>query len=629
MKKPKQEIKSVKQIVENHPKSNKTVLIIGAGLFLISFLVYFNTLGHGFVLDDPLAIELNKNVTSGVSGIDDILKGGYRENNFGGQLYRPVSLIQFAIEWQISPNDPAIHHFFSVFWYALSVVLMFLVLSGWFNGYSILFPFAIALLFALHPIHTEVVANIKSRDEIMSLFFILASFYTYQKYIIGQGKTWVMLSMALYFLALLSKESAVTMFPVFGMISWWFGRKNIRQSVVDGILFVIPVLILLAIRASIFGGQSAPATDIMDNPIVSAQGWGERLPTAMIILWKYIALQLFPHPLASDYSYLVIPVTGFGNMMVWISIIIHVLLALVFFKVLKSRNPISFFILAYMLSISLFSQIPLVIGTMFGERLAYLASFWFVGGVIYIISLRLIKDGHAEENDIKAVFSKNTLFAGFILTIGLLMTYKTILRNGDWKDNYTLFIKDSETHPQSVRLHNGAADQLVKASQNASLSTQEISALQDKAEQHCNAIMKIRPVPTAYLTLGNIRLNQKRYEESIKYYDQVNDLKAIVDQNKALAYREIGRQAGEKEKNIVKSQDMLNRSLQLNDQDAETWYLMGVSYGVSGNHQKAAENFEKAFQLKPGPDYARNVITAYQYLGNQVKVQEYQKYLNK
>jgi protein O-mannosyl-transferase len=296
---------------------------------------------------------------------------------------------------------------------------------------------------------------------------------------------------------------------------------------------------------------------------------------------------------------------------------------------LKSRNPISFFILAYMLSISLFSQIPLVIGTMFGERLAYLASFWFVGGVIYIINLRLIKEGPTEENDIKAVFSKNTLFAGFILTIGLLMTYKTILRNGDWKDNYTLFIKDSDTHTQSVRLHNGAADQLVKASQNASLSPQEISALQDKAEQHCIAIMKIRPVPTAYLTLGNIRLNQKRYEEAIKYYDQVNDLKAIVDQNKALAYREIGRQAGEKEQNIVKSQDMLNRSLQLNDQDAETWYLMGVSYGVSGNHQKAAENFEKAFQLKPGPDYARNVITAYQYLGNQVKVQEYQKYLNK
>jgi len=72
---------------------------------------------------------------------------------------------------------------------------------------------------------------------------------------------------------------------------------------------------------------------------------------------------------------------------------------------------------------------------------------------------------------------------------------------------------------------------------------------------------------------------------------------------------------------------MLNRSLTLNDQDAETWFLMGVSFGVSGNHQKAAENFEKAYALKPGPEYAKNVITAYQHLGNSEKVALYQNFL--
>lgn len=136
--------------------------------------------------------------------------------------------------------------------------------------------------------------------------------------------------------------------------------------------------------------------------------------------------------------------------------------------------------------------------------------------------------------------------------------------------------------------------------------------------------MKIRPVATAFLTLGNIRMKQKKYEESIAYYDQVNDLKNIVDRNKALAYRELGRQAGEKEQNIVKSQDMLTKSLALNEGDAETWYLMGVSYGVSGNHQKAAENFEKSYQINPTPQYAKNVMAAYQYLGNQQKVAQYQ-----
>ena len=175
--------------------------------------------------------------------------------------------------------------------------------------------------------------------------------------------------------------------------------------------------------------------------------------------------------------------------------------------------------------------------------------------------------------------------------------------------------------------NNGAGDQMLKAAGAEGLSDAEVNDRLSKAETYCNAIMKIRPVATAYLTLGNIRMRQKKYEESISYYDQVNDLKNIVDINKALAYRELGRQAGEKEQNIAKSQDMLSKSIALNAQDAESWYLMGVSYGVSGNHQKAAENFEKAYQLRPGPEYAKNVIAAYQYLGNQAKIAEYQKYL--
>lgn len=153
------------------------------------------------------------------------------------------------------------------------------------------------------------------------------------------------------------------------------------------------------------------------------------------------------------------------------------------------------------------------------------------------------------------------VFVGIASVIGVGFAFKTITRNTDWKDNFILITKDAATHTQSVRLQNGAADQLVKASETKSLSPEEISSMLDKAEQHCNAIMNIRPVPTAYLTLGNIRIKQKRYEDAIKYYDQVNDLKDIVNLNKALAYRELGRKAGEIEQNITKSQDLLGKSL--------------------------------------------------------------------
>ena len=126
------------EVAKSNISSIKTPgLKILVGLFLLTCLVYSNTLGHEFVLDDPLSIGLNKNVTSGISGIVDIITGGYRENNFGGQLYRPISLIQFAIEWQISPNNPFIHHLFNVLWYAITVCLIFITVRKWMPEKSI------------------------------------------------------------------------------------------------------------------------------------------------------------------------------------------------------------------------------------------------------------------------------------------------------------------------------------------------------------------------------------------------------------------------------------------------------------------------------------------------------------
>jgi tetratricopeptide (TPR) repeat protein len=206
-------------------------------------------------------------------------------------------------------------------------------------------------------------------------------------------------------------------------------------------------------------------------------------------------------------------------------------------------------------------------------------------------------------------------------------TFKTVQRSIVWKDNYTLFTTDAATYPQSVRLNNGAAEEMLKS---ANLTDDEVKKdeIYTKTEAYCNKIMEIKPVATAYLTLGNIRMNQKKYQEAIDYYDQVNDLQNIVDVNKALAYRELGRIAGEKEQNLVKSQELLSKSLKLNDKDAETWFLLGVSHGVAGNHQQAAEFFEKAYTINPTPDYAKNAIMAYKNLGNETKVAYFQSLLN-
>lgn len=602
------------QMTKNFLKSEHSFRWIAIGLFLLAFLSYANTLAHGFVLDDPLAITLNKNVTSGFSGILDIFFGSYREANFGGQLYRPLPLIQFAIEWQLMPDNPLIHHFFNVLWYALTVVLVYVVMRKWLPSISILVPLTFATIFALHPIHTEVVANIKSRDEIMSLFFLLSAFTVWDVYILQNKKSFLWLSVMLYFLSLLSKETAITMFPVFGLLCWTVYRQNLNTSMRKGLIFIIPVAIIFIIRFALFHGHPSPPVDIMDNPIVSADGFVQHLATSILILWKYLWILIIPYPLSSDYSYLVIPLTGLSDVRVWVGILIYGLMILFSLAKLKQKEFLGLSLVSYLLAISLFSQLLMTIGTMFGERLAYLGSFWLLGGLVYLIytSLTLLKSSIKTDQLLVWLFSP----------VAVIFVFLTVNRNTVWKNNYTLFTTDAHTYPTSVRLNNGAAEESVR------LSDQEHDPIKrnellTRAEEYCNQIMIVKPVATAYLTLGNIRMRQQKYKEAVEYYEQVNDLKQFVDRNLALAYRELGRQAGEKEKDIPKAQQNLSLSIKLNPNDAETWFILGVSYGVTGNHSKAAEHFEKAYQLSPSVNYAKNAMNAYLNAGNTSKYEQF------
>ncbi len=612
--------KTKNQTDTHQPLPNKTAMQISstwwisAGLFLLACIAYINTIHHGFVLDDPLAIQLNNNVTSGLKGIGNIITGSYREANFGGQLYRPVSLIQFAVEWQIAPENPAIHHFFNIFWYACTVVLVFMISKRWLPAVPVFIPLMIATLFAVHPIHTEVVANIKSRDEIMSFFFLLAAFLSYDVYFRKNSKIFLWTAVGLYFFSLLSKETTVTMFPIFGLLSWTIYHKNTKDSIINGAFFLIPVLFLFIIRYSLFGGQPAPVVDIMDNPLVASTGFGQHIATSMSMLLQYMTLLLYPYPLSSDYSYVVLPLKDFSHITVWLSILIHIGVLVTGIIHIRKKTFTGLILIGYLLSIVLLSQIFMVIGTMFGERLAYLASFWFIAGFVYLAYIGLQK--------YKLSVSTDKITVGLFSPVALIFLFLTTNRNTAWESNYTLFTRDVQTYPTSVRLNNGAAEESLRLHDVTKDPTKK-QALLANAEQYCNQIMAIRPVATAYLTLGNIRMRQAQYEAAIDYYNQVNDLHSLVNSNLALAYRELGRKAGEQENNIPKAQQNLQQSLQLNPDDAETWSILGVSYGISGDHAKAAEYFDKAYLLNPAIHYAKNAMKAYQSTGNTEKYNQF------
>ena len=147
------------------------------GCAVLAFLLYANTLGFSYVLDDFSLIKENLLTQKGIAGLTEIFKSSYRSGYYlpDNDLYRPLSKAMFAIEWELAPNSPELSHWVNVLIYASIGFLLYRLLFSITNNNTWL-SLVIALLFITHPLHTEVVSNIKSRDELLRfLFFLLMS----------------------------------------------------------------------------------------------------------------------------------------------------------------------------------------------------------------------------------------------------------------------------------------------------------------------------------------------------------------------------------------------------------------------------------------------------------------------
>jgi len=608
-------------------------LWFGAGFAALAFLLYANTLGHQYVLDDPLAISEHAYVKQGLGGIPELLTHHYRAGTEGANasalLYRPLSLITFAIEWSLAPDSPFLGHLMNVVWYALTVALLFAALRRVFRGYHWIWAAGTVLLFTVHPLHTEVVANIKSRDEILNVFFSVAALYSWARWLEIPAPRWILASLGCYFLALMSKESAVTLLPVFPLVGWYFFGKTARTSAGHGLLFALPVALFLMLRAVVLAKTPALfEVSEMDNPIVAAQGFGERSATAFMVLWKYFQLLVFPHPLVSDYSYRHLAVVGWGNWQALAGLGLYGAMFVFAVRGMARRQPLAFCIAAFLCAIVLYSQLLLVIGTLLGERLMYMPSLWFCAGAAWLL-WRLsgldLKNmaASAEFPPIKQVQASVALLLLIVVFFGL----KTVSRNPEWKTNLDLFITDSAKAPQSVRLHNGIGsesyNQYLKATD---LSAEAKEALLVQIEEHSKSAIAIRPNPVSYLNLGNAAISRQQYAEAIRHYEEA--LKqapkyGIARINIGRTYAAWGQVEGKVNRNLPKAAELLEKAIEYGMNDAETYLNLGAAYGLMGQSEKAITQFEQAAVLAPqNKTIWKNLGVAYRAMGNVAKAEE-------
>lgn len=436
-------------------------------LAAIALIVYANTLKNDFAYDDFLVIKENTFIHKGLAGIPDILTTPYHKgfNNAATELYRPISLVVFAGIYHFFGANPFIFHLLNLVVFAGCVVALFVFLHRLFKMNNVVAAFAASLLFALHPIHTEVVANCKGLDDLLCFLFAFTSLNMLTTYS-ETGKTAkLIVGCALYLLSFLSKETAITFLPIILLLAYAHFHTNKKRSHTISIGIGSMIAIAFLIRFLVLGSYNTniSAISFIDNPLADETlSTASRIATALLIMGKYLLLLFVPWPLVSDYSFSAIPFTDFGNPLVLLSMCVYIaLFAWCIIRIRRSpTDNLAFGMIFFLATIALFSNIPFLIGVNMAERFLFFPSVGYCM-VLGLSIAHLVK----KPSEIRSLWAAKPL--AILVLIGITYTTLAISRNSEWKDNLTLYTADVEKSPNSSRINFMLGNELVAAGRTA------------------------------------------------------------------------------------------------------------------------------------------------------------------
>lgn len=620
------------------------------GFFLGAFLIYANTLTHTYALDDYLIIVNNDLVQSGWSKLGELLTAPFTWGaGFNDGLYRPVTLLTFASEVAIfGPNHPLPSHLINVLLFAGLCALLFKMGEQWWPRFPKLWLGVAIGLYAFHPIHTEVVANIKSRDELLGFFFIATSALAAHRFFKGRSSWWALLASLGFFLALLSKESTLVFILLLPMAyGLWLGQ-SIRKQLLLLLGYVVAAALFLSLRHMALevwypAVDYAAAYNELSNSLAPTTGL-TRFGMSSFLVLKYIWKCLFPLHLGYEYSFNQIPVRAWHDPFILMSVLLNLGLIMVMVKGLIKRKLYGFALLFFYASIALFSNLLFIIGVTFAERFAFVPSFAICLLVAYLLHEWAKRGANQQSWALGVAIGIMVLFAG-----------RTLLRNPIWQDNEHLFIQGVQEVPNSAKAQYNAGTQY---SAMARATEEERKAvLTNRAIQHFDRAITLYPnYPDAQNNLANIYLESEQYQSALDLFNQVltkyprhrkgrynrgvvlyqmerygeaaADFQTYLNidaynlANKAQAFYYLGMSLGFTGQFDPSSQ-ALAQAIQLNPEYWEAHLALGKAYGLQGNFQASIQHLEEVLRLVPGQIESQiNLAISYMNLSNFQKAAE-------
>lgn len=401
----------------------------------IAVLVYVSTLGHAFAYDDQVILK-NSRMHDPWSLVAIFGSDFYGGTHAHVDLYRPLTAWSFALNWWTNElfgaqgASPFVFHATNVLLHAAVSVLVLLFVEA--LGLSRMAAIAAAVLFAVHPLHTEAVANVYARSEILAALFGLVFLIFYRR-----GRS-VPAAIA-FFCALASKESALAFWPVAVALDLWMptGSKRARPAMLAAV--ALGVWFLLRTSALSKGADHAEDT-FVENPLIALSA-SERWLSALKVQLLALRLLILPIGLSSDYSFDEIqPATGFTDPAVLGLLALLATAGAIAWILRRTRPEVGASVIGYVLLWIPASNLLFPIGTIFGERLAYAPSIFgclLAASVLELIGARVHRRFFV-------------IAAGTLALVGAVMI---LARNPVWKNDLTLFYDQTQTAPRSAKAH--------------------------------------------------------------------------------------------------------------------------------------------------------------------------------
>lgn len=542
--------------------------LYGASVGGLAILSYLNVLANGFALDDFGL--LNEAVRRGdwrFLATTDYWAG------FGGLhsgLYRPLTTLILAGEFRLWHENPFPFHAFSIFLHMANALMVYALIRR--LGGDVLGLLA-GLFFAVHPVHTEAVAGLGGRADLLAALAVLCALYfSLRARERGEWSGW---AVGLLAVGLLAKEQAVVLPGLMFGLDWYLHRLGRLPCWprIEYALYGLVIGVWLLVRWYVLGGLTVPDISLLDNPLAEMEA-PLRIINAAAIALRYLALLVMPYRLSADYSHAAIPVANTffsGALLVAIAVALGITLVLCKFWAkpgLRSLGGIWMLV-----AFSLVANVIAPIGTIMAERLLYMPSvgFCLLGSAL----LQGVWD-----------LGRRRLCVLVCTVVVLSFMGRTWSRNADWRDGETLFRAAVIAYPQSAKAHQGLGEALMKRGDC-------IGAL----DEYGQALARYPDYAAAHYNSGVCYGRLQQYAKAIEAYGRAIELRPWYAEawlNVGAAHYALG--------DLARAATAYAKAIAARPDYAEAWENLGHTHRQTGARQEAVAAYRELLRLSPGHD---------------------------